>query len=166
MTWRQTAWSGKQRWIFLGLTILFAGILLFVWIDDSASTSDRAISTIIMGASWLLIAVMHSWLRVETGQIKMGFFPFYWVTLQSHEIQDVSLLTFRAFKDFGGTGLKGTTRSKNGILLGGVPNTGLRFETFDDRRYVVTLNDLEPAIQALEAQGFTLSAESTTDSQS
>lgn len=142
--------------------VLFVGILIMVWFDESASINDRLISTLILGAAMLLVTVMHSWLKVEAGQVRMGFFPFYWVTLQSHEIQSVSVFTFRPFKDFGGTGLKGTARSKNGILLGGEPSTGLRFETFDDRRYVVTLGDLEPAIQALEQLGFTLSAESTT----
>lgn len=162
MTWRQTAWAGNQRWLFIGMTILFAGICMVVWTDDSASTFDRVVTTVTIGGAWILLAVMHSWLTMTSGQIRLGFFPFYWVTLHSHEIKSVSLFTFRPFKDFGGTGVKGSARSKNGILLGGVPSTGLRFETFDNRRYVITLKDLEPAIQVLEAQGFTLSAESST----
>ncbi|MCO5217982.1 MAG: hypothetical protein M9953_03315 [Thermomicrobiales bacterium] len=165
MTWRQTTWTGWQRWLFLGVTAMFIAIWTVILLDDSATNSERIISSLILVASWIFMAVMHSWLHITTDRVRMGFFPLYRATLPFREIRDISVVTFNPLRDFGGTGLKGSARSKNGILLGGVPNTGLRFETFDNRRYVITLHDLEPAIQALETQGFTLSAESTTDSQ-
>ncbi len=162
MTWRQTTWTGWQRWLFLGVTVMFIAIWVVILLDDSATNSERIISSLILVASWIFMAVMHSWLRITAAQVRMGFFPLYRVTLQFREIREASVVTINPFQDFGGTGLKGSARSKNGILLGGVPNTGLRFETFDHRRYVITLHDLEPAVQALEAQGFTLSADDAT----
>lgn len=164
MTWRQTAWAGKQKWLFVGMSVLFLGILILTWVDDSSSDADRIVGGLLIIVTWLFLMVMHNWLRIEAGRIRMGFFPLYWVTLPLPDVRDISVVTIHPFREFGGTGLKGSARSQRGILLGGVPNTGLRFETFDDRRYTVTFSDLQPIIAELEARGFTLSAESARDS--
>lgn len=158
MTWRNSAWHGGFKWIALAIIVMFIAILVGAFLDESQSTTDRIVVGVSLVATMLLLLVMHNWITIRPGEVRIGYFPFYRRTLPMSEIQDVSIVDIRPVGQFGGWGVKGMARSKHGLLLGGHPSRGLRFETFDDHRYVVTFPDLEPIVQALADQSCTLSA--------
>ena len=90
--------------------------------------------------------------------MKLGFFPLFRKTLQYSEIANLSIVEVKPFRQFGGWGVRGFPKYKYGMMLGGYPPRGLRFQTHDDRRYVITFEDLDPILQALAQHGCTLSA--------
>lgn len=163
MTWRNWAWSGKFIWFLVGIAVLFGVIGVAVFLDETTSTSDRLVVAPILGLVMVLLLVMHNWITVESGSVKIGYFPFYRRTLAYSEISELSIVDIQPVRQFGGWGVKGLAKSRNGLLLGGYPARGLRFETRDDRRYVVTFQDLEPIVQALAQHGRPLSATSEHD---
>ena len=158
MTWRNWAWNGKFIWFFVGIVLLFAVIGAAVFLDETTSTTDRLIVVPILLVVTALLLIMHNWITVEPGSVKIGYFPFYRKTMQYSEISDLSMVDIQPVREFGGWGVKGLARSRNGLLLGGYPARGLRIETRDDRRYVVTFPNPEPILQALAQHGLTLSA--------
>lgn len=158
MTWRNSAWHGGFKWFALAIIVMFGAILVGAFIDDSQSTTDRIVVSVLLGVTLPLILVMHNWITIRPGEVRIGYFPFYRRTLPMSSIRDVSVVDIKPVGQFGGWGLKGMAKSKHGLLLGGHPRRGLRFETFDEHRYVVTFPNLEPIVQALGEHGCTLSA--------
>lgn len=159
MTSRNWAWSGKFRWFLLAIVLIFGGILIAITTDESTSRSERIVGSLILAATLVLLVGLHNWITISPGQVRIGFFPFYRRTLPLSEIRSVAIVDIRPVQQFGGWGIKGLAKSQNGLLLGGAPPRGLRFETTDDRRYVVTFSDLDPIVTALANQGCTLSAD-------
>jgi len=158
MTWRNWAWNGKLLAMLAGIVILFIIIGVLVFMDETTSTAERLVAVPVLVAVLALMLVMHNWITVSSGHLKIGYFPFYRRTIAYSDIADLSVVSIQPFREFGGWGVKGLTRSRNGLLLGGNPARGIRIETRDDRRYVVTFQNLEPILQALAQQGCTLSA--------
>lgn len=159
MTFRNWAWNGKFRWFLLAIVLVFVGILVAINTDETTSGSERIISNLILGATLVLLVVMHNWITISPGQVRIGFFPFYRRSLPFSEVRAVSIVDIKPVQQYGGWGIKGLAKSRHGLLLGGHPPRGLRFETADDRRYVVTFTDLDPIVTALANQGCTLSAD-------
>lgn len=160
MTWRNWGWQGGFKWFQIAITVFVVGMLLVLFQDDETSGVIRVIVTIVLAATLVLVYVAHAWITITSGEVQLGYFPLYRRTIPISDIQELTLVTVRPVRDFGGFGVRGLAKSRRGLLLGGHPDRGLKFETVDDRRYIVTLHDLQPVIQELARQGCTLSAES------
>lgn len=157
MTWRTWMWRGPFLAWFL---VLAAPMLVFLipinFMEDEGN--ERIIGNILLVAAFVLILVMHNWITIRPGTVRVGFFPLYWRTLDISEIRYVIAVEFQPIRDFAGWGIKGMARSRNGILLGGNPPRGIMIETLDRRRYVLSFVDAEPIMQKLAEHGCTLSA--------
>ena len=159
MTVRNWAWNGKFRWFVLVITLVFVGILVLVNTDETTSRAERISANLLLGVVLVMLVVLHNWITISPGTVRIGYVPFYRRTLPLSKIRSVSIVEIKPVQQYGGWGIKGLAKSRNGLLLGGYPPRGLRFETVDDRRYVVTFPDLDPIVAALANQGCTLSAD-------
>lgn len=164
MTWRNWAWHGGFKWVLIAMSLVFIAVLIPINLTDDAGTWERWITNTIVLASLVLLLILHNWITIRPGEVRFGYTPFYRRTLPLREIREVRTVTINPMREFGGWGLKGHPQSKNGMLLGGHPNRGLRSETFDNRRYVLTFPDLDPIINELARYGCTLSAGNGEDS--
>lgn len=157
MIWRTWIWRGAFIAWFMVLTIPMLVLLIPILMIEEEG-SGQVIGTAVVVAAFIFIAVMHNWLRISAGKVRLGFFPIYWKTLAISEIRYVMAVEFVPMRDFAGWGIKGLAKSRNGILLGGNPPRGLMIETLDRRRYVLSFADADPILRALEEQGCTLAA--------
>lgn len=155
MTWRTWIWRGPFSVWFIVLNLPVLALLIPILLTEDDRTGMIVGTSIIVG-SFLLMAVMHTWLRINPGNVRFGFFPFYWKTLQRSEVRYVIRVEFQPMRDFAGWGLRGLAKSRNGILLGGNPPHGIMFETHDRRRYVLSFVDPDPILQRLAADGYTV----------
>lgn len=154
MTWRTWMWSGS----FLAWFLVMAVPMLVMLIPINLMEDDGSLlipNVTIVGA-FLLLASFHNWISVRPGEVRLGFFPIYWRTLDVAEINFVMSVEFVPMRDFAGWGIKGAAKSRNGILLGGNPSRGIMIETNDQRRYVLSFADAAPILRALRDQGCTL----------
>lgn len=161
MTWRNTAWSGPFRWFLLGILLLFGGILVMMWLDDSVTRTERIVGYVSILAVTGLLVSFHNWLRVTDEGVRIGYFPFYWRTIPYDQVREIRQVSVQPLGQFGGWGLKGAPSSPHGMLLGGYPSTAVRIETNENKRYAVTFQegDLNRIISALQVRGCKLSAE-------
>lgn len=159
MTWRNTIWQGGYRWLLLVVSALIVGILIAIHTVANEPLWERTIATAVILFVLVLLIVMHNWITVKPGEVRVGFWPFYRKTLPMRDIRRVSKVDIQLYRNYGGLGLKGLSSTRHGLLLGGYPTTGVMIETTEDRRYVVTFRDLDPIIRALTRYGCTLSAD-------
>lgn len=157
MTWRSWMWGGAFLAWFIVMMLPIAVLLIPINVMEGDLT-ERLVGNIALVLCFVLIAPMHNWIRVQSGKVRLGFFPIYWKTLDISEIRYVIPVEFSPMRDFAGWGIKGLAKSRNGILLGGNPSRGLMIETHDRRRYVLSFADAGPILQALQEHGCTLAA--------
>lgn len=165
MTWRTWIWRGPFIVMFALMALPMAALLIPINLMDDAD-SDRVIGNSLMIVSFLVIALMHNWLSIRPGKIRLGFFPFYWRSLSSSDVRYVIRVEFSPWRDFAGWGMKGLAKSRNGLLLGGNPGRGIMIETHDRRRYVLSFAEVDPILRALAAQGYTISEVPLIDEES
>lgn len=156
MTWRTWMWRGPFVIWFIVLSLPMAALLIPINFVES-DFREQLVGNIVLIGCFVLVAVMHTWLTIQPGKLRLGFFPLYWKTLQAQEVRYAIRVEFQPFRDFAGLGLKGLAKSRNGILLGGNPSHGIMIETHDRRRYVLSIVDPDPLLHALAAQGYTVS---------
>lgn len=157
MTWRNWMWRGPFLPWFIVIMLPMLVLLIPINLLEE-DLIDRIIGSAVMVGTFVLLASLHNWIKVEPGKVKLGFFPLYWKSLTTSEIRYAIPVEFSPMRDFAGWGIKGLAKSRNGILLGGNPARGLMIETIDRRRYVLSFVDAEPILRELEAQGCTLAA--------
>lgn len=158
LIWRNWSWGGKRGWLLSLFGLFFLSTGLVVAFQDSTSNVELAICVTILVIVFVGIAIMHNWIEVGNDAVRIGFFPFFRQTLQYRDIENLSIVDIKPFRQFGGWGVRGYPKYKYGMLYGGYPPRGLRFEMRDDRRFVVTFEDLDPILQALAQHGCTLAA--------
>lgn len=158
MTWRNWGWHGRYRWFQLAMTIFIIVMMVVLYFDNETPEVVKVLVGIILLAAVILIYAAHPWITVTAGEVRLGYFPLVRITLPMHEIQTVALVRVRSMRDYGGFGTRGRASSDRGLLLGGYPPTGLKFETRDNRRYTITMRNIEPIVQELARYGCTLSA--------
>lgn len=156
MTWRTWMWRGRFLVWFVVLSLPMVALLIPINVIES-SFRERIVGNLVLIASFLLIAVMHTWLSIRPGKLRLGFFPLYWKTLDAREVHYAIRVEFEPFRDFAGLGLKGLAKSRNGILLGGNPSQGIMIETHDRRRYVLSFVDPDSILRKLTAEGYLVS---------
>lgn len=159
MMHRSWMWHGKFLWALIGIAVAFAGILVAVFMDDEVGTGERIFAVIVIGVLLIVLPIGHSWITFKQDSVRFGFFPLYWRTLPANEIANVGIATVRPMQDFAGWGVRGLAKSKRGLLLGGNPPRGVRFQTRDDRTYTITLQDLDPVVRDLEQHGYKIDSE-------
>lgn len=157
MTWRTWIWRGPFIAWYTVLNLPMLALLIPILLTESDG-SEWMIGASIVAASFLLVTILHTWLRIMPGKVRFGFFPFYRRTLDISEIRYVMHVEFSPMGDFAGWGLRGLAKSRNGLLMGGNPPHGIMIETHDRRRYVLSFVDTGPILQALEGQGCTIAA--------
>lgn len=158
MTWRNWGWRGGYRWFLVAFTVFVIAMLAVLYLDDETPGSVQLIVAVALLASLVLMYVAHPWITVRPGEVRLGYFPFYRRTLPMREIQELTEVTVDPVRQFSGYGVRGLAKTSQGLLLGGYPSEGLKFETVDDRRYIITLKDHQPVVQELARYGVTLSA--------
>lgn len=158
MTWRTWVWGGPFIAWFIVLAAPMLVLLIPINLADDQGSSDRIVGNLALVGAFLLLMPMHSWITIRPDKVRLGFFPLYWKTLRISEIRYAMAVEFKPMRDFGGWGIKGLAKSRNGILLGGNPSRGIMIETHDRRRYVMSFVDSDPVLKALEEQGCTLAA--------
>lgn len=161
MTWRNSSWSGPFRWMLVVILLLFAGIMVMMWVDDSIIGTSLVFGYASILVVAVLIVSLHNWLTVGDNGVRIGYFPFYRRTIPYNEIREIRIVEIKPVGQFGGWGLKGLPRSRYGMLLGGYPPKAVRIETTEDKRYASTFaeDDLSRIVSALQARGCKLSAE-------
>lgn len=157
MTWRTWVWRGKFFLWFLILAAPMLVMLIPINFMDDQSDNERLVGNIVLMAAFFFVVPMHNWISIRPGKVRLGFFPLYWKTIPTSEIHYAIGVEFQPMRDFGGWGIKGLAKSRNGILLGGNPSRGLMIETVDLRRYVLSYVDAEPILRALAEQGVIIS---------
>lgn len=158
MTWRNWAWGGKRGLVLALFGLFFISIGVVVFIQDSTTNLQLGICIAILLIVFVGIAIMHNWIEVGDDAVKIGFFPMFRKTLQYSDIADLSIVDVKPFRQYGGWGVRGFPEYKYGMMFGGFPSSGLRFELHDERRYVITFENLDPILRALAQHGCTLSA--------
>lgn len=159
MTHRSWMWHGKFLWALIGTVIVSAGILVAVFADDEVGTGERIFAVIVIGVLLVILPLSHSWITVSPSTVRFGFFPLYRRTLQSIDIAHIRIATVRPVRDFAGWGARGLAKSKRGLLLGGNPPRGVRFQTRDNRTYTITLQNIDAVVSDLERNGFEVGGE-------
>lgn len=153
MTWRTWIWRGAFLVWFMVLAAPMLVLVIPINVMDDQTGSDRLVGNFLLVGAFLLVVPMHTWITIRAGTVRFGFFPLYWKMLSISEIRYAIAVEFQPMRDFGGWGLKGLAKSRNGILLGGNPSRGLMIETLDRRRYILSFTDAEPVLRALAEQG-------------
>lgn len=156
MTWRTWMWGGAFVAWFMILAAPMLVLLIPINLADDQSFTERLVGNLVLIGAFLLLLPMHNWITVRPGRVRLGFFPIYWRTLDISEIRYAIQVEFSPMRDFAGWGIKGLAKSRNGILLGGNPSRGIMLETHDRRRYVLSFDDSDPILSALQAQGVTV----------
>lgn len=164
MTWRNWNWTGGERWFQIAVTVFTAVMLVVLYLDNETPIVGKWLIALLLVAIAVVCYCGHTWITVKSNEVRFGFFPLYRKSITYREIQRFSIVTIKPLRQFGGFGVRGWARSKRGLLLGGHPSTGLRFETVDDRRYIVTPGEIAPIVQELGRNGCTLSAGNSEDS--
>lgn len=157
MIWRNWAWRGRMFILLMVLTLPMLVFLIPNYVMDQESADDQRMSLFLILAAFLLLIVMHNWLSIRDSRVYLGFFPLYRRSLSISEIHYVIPVEFEPMRDFGGYGIKGLAKARNGILLGGNPKHGLMIEMLDRRRYVLSFANPQPILHALEEQGCVIS---------
>lgn len=158
MTWRNWGWHGWYLWFQVALTATIVALLAVLYFDNETPDAVKVFIAVALFVVLVLIYTAHPWITITPGSIRIGYFPLYRRTLPMREVQDIRVVNIRPMRKYGGFGVRGLAKSDRGLLLGGYPPRGLRFETFDGRRYIVTLRDLDPVVRELSRHGCTLSA--------
>lgn len=158
MTWRNWGWYGGYRWFLVAFTVFVIAMLAVLHLDDETPGSVQLIVTVALIASLGLIYVAHPWITVRPGEVRLGYFPFYRRTLPMRDIQALTMVDVDPVRQFSGYGVRGLAKTRKGLLLGGHPSEGLKFETVNDLRYIITLKDHQPVVRELARYGVTLSA--------
>lgn len=158
MTWRNWSWGGKRGWLLAIFGLFFISIGVVVFMQDSTTNLQLGICVAILVIVFVGIAIMHNWIEVGADAVRIGFFPLFRATLPYSEIANLSIVEVKPYRQFGGWGVRGFPKYKYGMMFGGFPSSGLRFELHDESRYVTTFENLEPILQALAQHGCTLSA--------
>lgn len=158
MTWRNWGWYGWYRWFRLGMTAFMAAMIVVLVSDNETPAMVQAIITVVLISLLVLLLIGHPWITITPGKVQIGYFPLYRSTLPMAEIRDVREVRVRPLREYGGVGVRGLAKSTRGLLLGGYPASGIRFETVANRRYTITMENLEPIVQELARYGCTLSA--------
>lgn len=156
MTSRTWMWRGRFVVWFAVLSLPLVALLIPINVVES-DFRERLIGNIVLIASFLLVAVMHTWISVRPDKLRFGFFPLYWKTLKAKEVRYAIRVEFQPFRDFAGLGLKGLAKSRNGILLGGNPSQGIMIETHDRRRYILSFVDPDSILRQLTTAGYVVS---------
>lgn len=164
MTWRNWGWFGGYRWFLIAITAFILVMLTVLYLDSETPVFVKGIVTVVLLASLVLVFVAHPWVTVNPGEVRIGYFPLYRRTLPLRDVRNLSIVTVDPLRKYSGYGVRGLAKSRRGLLLGGHPPTALRFETVDDRRYIVTLRNLEPVVNELARYGCTLSAGNSDES--
>lgn len=149
-------WGGAFVAWFMILAAPMLVLLIPINLADDQSFTERLVGNLVLIGAFLLLLPMHNWITVRPGRVRLGFFPIYWRTLDISEIRYAIQVEFSPMRDFAGWGIKGLAKSRNGILLGGNPSRGIMLETHDRRRYVLSFDDSDPILSALQAQGVTV----------
>lgn len=163
MTWKNWNWIGGDRWFPIVMSVVAAVLLVILYGDDETPIIVKWILAVLLIVIAITSYSAHTWITVKTNEVRIGFFPLYRRSITYREIRDLSIVTVKPVRQFGGFGVRGWARSKRGLLLGGHPSEGLKFETFGDRRYIITPQNIEPIVQELARHGCTLSAGNSDD---
>lgn len=130
--------------------LVLVGVLLAV--DDETRVAVRG--AIIGGMLALQIALqgMHAHVTAFRDSVRIGYWPVFRRTFRYRDLAGVEDVEVNAMRDYSGWGLKGRSRSENGMLIGGASRHGIAISTHDGRRYVVTsrepVDDLVATIAA------------------
>ena len=157
MTWRNWAWGGKRIFVLVLFGLFFSSTGVVVAIQDSTTNLQLGICVAILLVVFGGIAIMHNWLEVGADGVRIGFFPLFCQSIQYGDNANFSIVDVKPYRQYGGWGVRGFPKYKYGMMFGGYPPRGIRFETRDDRRYVVTFQNLDQIVQALAQHGCTLS---------
>jgi hypothetical protein len=110
-------------------------------------------------ATLLAVIVSHAGVAITRvdKRIRIGFIPFWFVTLSFAGIDHVSAEEVRPFEDFGGWGIKGRSRKK-GLLFSSGGSSAVAFSMLDGRRYFASVTPGTAAAIAVKINAAVASA--------
>lgn len=119
----------------VGMLVL-VGVLLAV--DDEASPALKLGILAAMLAIQLALLFMHAHITAKPDGVTLGYWPLFRRTFRYRDLVSAEAVMVDAMRDWHGWGIKGRSRSEQGMLLGGASRHGIALTTRDGRRYVVT----------------------------
>ena len=102
MTWRTWVWGGPFVAWFILLAAPMLVLLIPINLADDQSSSERLIGNLALVGAFVLMVPMHNWITIRSAEVRLGFFPLYWKTLQVSEIRYAMEVEFKPMRDFAG----------------------------------------------------------------
>jgi hypothetical protein len=144
---------GLRVVLLLPLVPTLALVIVFMSTDDETGPVAMTVTILILAALLIIEQLMHAWITVRSDSVRMGFWPLFRRTIPFREIESVDAVKIDPMRDYGGWGIKGTSRSERGMLFSAGGHYGVMVMTRDGRRYVATsrepMDDLVETIRGL-----------------
>jgi len=144
---------GLRIVLLLPLIPTLALVIVFMAVDDDAGPVRTAVTILILSTLLVVEQLMHAWITVRSDSVRMGFWPIFRRTIHFRDIAAVDAIEVDPMRDYGGWGLKGTSRSERGMLFSAGGHYGVMVTTRDGRRYVATarepMDDVAETLRAL-----------------
>ncbi|HLU35425.1 MAG TPA: hypothetical protein VKZ61_06620 [Thermomicrobiales bacterium] len=132
-------------------------VFIFMLTDDGVGPVAMVTAGVLMVALIVVEQLMHAHITVRSDSVRMGFWPMFRRTIPFREIASVDAVKIDPMRDYGGWGIKGTSRSEKGMLFSTGGHHGVMILTRDGRRYVVTarepMDDLVETLRGLTGAG-------------
>jgi hypothetical protein len=112
------------------------------------TTSGRVVAVVLLALPAGVALFSGTLLRASGDRLTLGFVPFYVTRLRWDEVAEVAVADVRPFEDFGGWGIKGSSKGA-GLLLSAGGSRVVSVRTTDGRRYLLSSEDPAAAVDRL-----------------
>lgn len=156
-TQRDFLTPGLRLVLLLPIVPTLALVIVFMSVDDETGPVRMAVTILILAALLIVEQLMHAHVTIRSDSVRMGFWPIFRRTIPFREIAAVDAVKIDPMRDYGGWGVKGTSRNERGMLFSAGGHHGLMVTTRDGRRYVATtrepMDDLAETLRGLAGVG-------------